>query len=133
MYNLVARFLPSGASRFTLPQVSEAKAIDFPFLADLPETTDLDPSILAELKAYKSDFEEHGGLIIRSAAPALLNVSRQLFDQLLKKYGFWSAEHFEKTWYSCNQLKEFAAKRVAEGRPGHDAAAAVKAAFSEFK
>ena len=88
---------------------------------------------MAELKAYKDDFEEHGGLIIRSAAPELLGVSRQRFDQLLKKYGFWSAEHFEKTWYSCNQLQEFARKRVDAGRPGHDPAAVMKAAFSEFK
>ena len=134
MSNLVARFLPSGSARFTLPQVSDAKAIDFPFLADLPETTDLDPSILKELEAYKADFQEHGGLIIRAAAPGLLNVSRQRFDQLLKKYGFWSAEHFEKTWYSCNQLKEFAAKRVDKngGKHTHKAADVIKAAFSEF-
>ena len=115
--------------------MSEAKAIDFPFLADLPETTDLDPSILAELKAYKDDFDTHGGLIIRSAAPGLLGVTRQRFYQLEKEYGFWSAEHFEKTWYSCNQLKEFAAKRVTPGagRGGHKKAAVIKAAFSEFK
>lgn len=125
--------MPSDQTHFTLPAVSEAKAIDFPFLADLPETAVLDPAIVKELEAYKADFEEHGGLIIRAAAPGLLGVTRQRFDQLLKKYGFWTAEHFEKTWLSCNQLKEFAAKRVAEGKPGHDAAETIKAAFSEFK
>ena len=106
--NLVARFLPSGTSRFTIPQVSEADAIEFPFLADLPKREDWPAELAAEVDAYVADFKEHDGLLIQKACPALLGVSRQRFHQLVQTYNFQKFEHFESTWYSRKQLQKFA-------------------------
>ena len=108
VYNLVARFLPSGTARFTIPQVSESEENAFPFLADLPKREDWGEELTREVDAYVADFKEHDGLLIQKACPALLGVSRQRFSQLVDTYNFQKFEHFDSTWYSRKQLQTFA-------------------------
>jgi len=114
--------------------VSNAEAIDFPFLDDLPKGETLPEEIQEELERYRADFEEHEGLIIGAAVPALLQISQQRWSVIKKEFGFWCAEHFGKEWYSKKQLVAYYEKRTRKGgRPSHDTAKVIKAAFSEFK
>ena len=135
MSNLVARFLPSDNSSSKIPEVSEAKAADFPFLADIPEGEALPEDIVAELDALKADWEEHGGLIIGGAVPGILGVSKQRWAVIKKDYNFRMMVHFGKQWFSRKQLEEYYKRRMAKngGASTHKAAQALKAAFSEFK
>ena len=127
--------MPSGASRITLPQVSEAQASEFPFLADIPAGTALPEDVVAELDALKADWAEHGGLILGAAVPGILGVSRARWAVIKKDYNFRMMEHFGKQWFSRKQLEEYYKRRMAKngGASTHKAAQALKAAFSEFK
>ena len=65
---------------------------EFEFLKDLPQRdSDWPDGLVNEIKAYTAAFKEHKGLIPQSAVPELLQVSKQRFFQLRKKYEFWNA------------------------------------------
>jgi hypothetical protein len=106
--------------------IADAKT-EFDFLADLEQNENVLPKgIVQELTDFKADFDEHNGLIPSGSAPALLNLSRQRFTQLRAKYGFWSAEYFEKTWYSRRELEDFYKVDRKRGRPSHSVAKVLK-------
>jgi len=99
----------------------------FDFLSELPQReVALDRGILQELKDFKDDYKEHEGLLPNHTVPALLNVSRQRWDQLKKKYGFWTAKYFDKDWFSRRQIEDFYKVQRKEGRPAHDVAKCLK-------
>lgn len=99
----------------------------FDFLADLEQNeNELSSELLDELKAFKTDFSEHDGLIPSGSCPALLNVSQQRWSQLRKQYGFWSADHFEKTWYSRRELEDFYKVKRKSGAAGHSVSKVLK-------
>jgi hypothetical protein len=108
-----------------------AATTPFGFLKDLPQRDeDLPLGIVEELKMYTADFKEHDGLLIGAACPDLLGVSQQRFSQLKKEYNFWNKDYFGKTMYSRRQLEDFYKVRRAQGKPGHNASAAIKAVLS---
>jgi hypothetical protein len=99
----------------------------FGFLADLPQRkVALDRGICQELIDFGNDYAEHNGLLPVQTVPALLHVSRQRWDQLRKKYGFWNAQYFDKTWYSRRQIEEFYKVQRKLGKPSHEVAAVLK-------
>lgn len=99
----------------------------FEFLNELEQNENqLDGELVQALKGFKTDFQKHNGLIPSGSVPALLNVSKQRWSQLNQKYGFWSAEYFEKTWYSRQQLEDFYKVQRKNGRPAHDVAKVLK-------
>ena len=99
----------------------------FEFLNELEQNENELPNELVQaLKNFKADFQEHNGLIPNASVPALLNVSRQRWDQLREKYGFWSAEYFDKTWFSRQQLEDFYKVQRKTGAPAHNVAKVLK-------
>ena len=94
---------------------------EFEFLKDLPQRdSDWPDGLVNEIKSYTAAFKEHKGLIPQSAVPDLLQVSKQRFFQLRKKYEFWNAKYFGKQWYSRVQLQAFHKVNRKDGQPGHD-------------
>ena len=99
----------------------------FEFLNELEQNeNEVSGEVVQALKDFKADFKEHNGLIPSQSVPALLNMSRQRWDQLKQKYGFWSAEYFDKTWYSRQQLEDFYKVQRKKGRPSHNVAKVLK-------
>jgi hypothetical protein len=99
----------------------------FEFLEQLEQNgNELPSELVQELHAFKADFEEHDGLIPSGSVPALLNVSQQRWSQLNHQYGFWSAKHFEKTWYSRRQIEDFYKVRRKTGHGGHNVSKVLK-------
>lgn len=99
----------------------------FDFLAELPQREeDWSAELVAEVKAYKDDWEEQGGLLTGVACPPLLGVSKQRFHQLVAQYDFWSATHLGQKFYSFNQLFAFSKVRRSNGHPGSDAKGVLK-------
>ena len=105
---------------------------EFGFLKDLPQRESDWPDGLAnEIKAYTAAFKEHKGLIPSSVAPELLQVSKQRFFQLRKKYEFWSATFFGKQFYSRTQLEQFHKVNRKQGQPGHDVGKILKSMLQD--
>ena len=99
----------------------------FEFLADLPQReVALDRGIVQELFDFKADYDEHNGLLPNQTVPALLNVSKQRWDQLKKQYGFWTGRYFDKDWFSRRQIEDFYKVQRKAGRPAHDVAKCLK-------
>ena len=99
----------------------------FEFLSDLPQAHDAMPEeVRSELDSFMADQKEHDGLIPSGTVPALLGVSQQRWSQLKNTYDFWSAEHFEKVWYSRRQIEDFYKVRRGRGRPASDVAGILK-------
>ena len=99
----------------------------FEFLNELEQNeNELPGELVQALNGFKADFKEHNGLIPSGSVPALLAVSQQRWSQLKKEYGFWSAEYFEKTWYSRRELEDFYKVRRKTGAPGHNVSKVLK-------
>ena len=99
----------------------------FEFLNELEQNeNELPAEIVQDLQGFKADFTEHNGLIPSGSVPALLNVSRQRWSQLNEKYGFWSAEYFEKTWYSRRELEDFYKVERKNGAAAHSVSKVLK-------
>jgi len=117
-------FLKSATSSYKLVSMEAVLTQEFEFLKDLPQNESSWPAGLKEeIAEYTSAFQEHDGLILRAVAPDLLQVSRQRFDQISKKYDFWSGEFFEKTWYSRKELENFSKIDRPVGKHGKTKAA----------
>lgn len=90
----------------------------FDFFKDLPKREeDWPEGLAAEISEYTADFQKHDGLIPQSAAPELLQVSRQRVDQIVKEYDFLKVQYFGKWWYSRRQLEDFWKLNRKNGRP----------------
>lgn len=112
----------------------EAALQEFEFLKDLEQREGVLPADLtADIKAFKDDYIEHDGLIMSAVVPDLLQVSKQRWSQLKKKYEFWNKQYFEKTWYSKKQLEAFYLVDRKDGRPGHDVGKILKSLLKEAK
>jgi hypothetical protein len=99
----------------------------FEFLNDLEQNeNELPGELVQALNNFKEDFKEHNGLIPSGSVPALLNVSQQRWSQLKKEYGFWSADYFEKTWFSRRELEDFYKVERKAGAPGHSVSKVLK-------
>ena len=108
-------------------EVTADAKTEFDFLADLEQNENALPKgILQELTDFKADFKEHDGLIPSGSVPALLNVSHQRWSQLKKQYGFWSADYYEKTWFSRRELEDFYKVKRKAGVPGHSVSKVLK-------
>ena len=100
---------------------------EFEFLKDLEQNENtVSRGLVQELREFKDDFKKHEGLLPNHTCPELLGVSRQRWDQLRKKYGFWNASYFDKTWYSRRQLEDFYKVQRKNGKPAHDVAKVLK-------
>ena len=104
----------------------------FDFLAELPQREeDWSSELVAEVKAYKDDWKEQGGLLTGVACPPLLGVSKQRFHQLATEYDFWNKTHLGQKFYSFNQLFAFYKVRRKQGKAGSDTAEVLKSLLKQ--
>lgn len=88
----------SAAIQQTLPDIFEG----------LPKNENEWPEELRnDLQKFVALTKSENGLIPKSAAPALFDVSRQRWDQMCKEYSFKCWVFFGKKFYSRIQLEEF--------------------------
>ena len=99
----------------------------FEFLEQLEQNENTIPAeLVQEFKDFRKDYDEHDGLLPSGSCPDLLGVSRQRWDQLRDKYGFWSATYFDKTWYSRRQLEDFYKVQRKQGAAAHSVSKVLK-------
>jgi len=106
----------------------------FDFLEALEDNgNELPAELIKEFTDFKADYDEHNGLLPSGTVPDLLNVSRQRWDQLRKKYEFWNKTYFDKTWYSRQEIEDFYKVERSTGRPSHDVAKVLKSILPALK
>jgi hypothetical protein len=106
----------------------------FDFLNELEDNGNvLPPELVQEVQDFKADYDKFNGLLPSGTVPDLLGVSRQRWDQLREKYGFWSKTYFDKTWYSRQEIEDFYKVSRKAGRPSHDVAKVLKSILPALK
>ena len=99
----------------------------FEFFAEIPK----DDSLSDEVRAYREDFNECGGLIPSAAMRHMLGVSKQRWYQIKQEYGFVIYRHFEKDFVSYKVAMEFSKLHRPTGPA--NAAKAIKAIMADMK
>jgi len=104
----------------------------FDFLAELPQREeDWSTELVAEVKAYKDDWKEQGGLLPAVSCHGLLGVSKQRFHKMATEFDFWNATHLGQKYYSFNQLFAFYKVRRKGGKAGSDTAEVLKSLLKQ--
>ena len=99
----------------------------FEFFAEIPK----DDSLSDEVRAYREDFNEAGGLIPQAAMSHMLGVSNQRWCQIRDEYGFKKYRHFKKDFVSYKVAMEFSKLHRPTGPA--NAAKAIKAIMTDLK
>jgi hypothetical protein len=71
----------------------------------------------AEIDAFYADSSATGGLIPKSVAGRLANVSHTRIDQLVADGRLKEYQHFGKPWVSGDEIKAFIVSERKSGRP----------------
>ena len=92
-------------------------AVQYDLLSGLAEQkSSMSPSELEKLEKFVALTAEHNGLILQAVIPELLQVSRQRWHVLRKKYEFQSWEFFGHRWFSRKQIEDFSKLDRSSGR-----------------
>ena len=106
----------------------------FEFFEDLEKDgLEIPSELVAEYNEFLSDYAKHEGLLPSGSVPDILGLSKQRWSQLNAKYKFWSAEYFDKKWYSRREIEDFYNVERKTGRPKMDAAKVLKGVLPALK
>jgi len=90
-----------------------------PDLADfIDDSKSLPGEVLEELEAMQKDWDSEDGLIMNSAVPGILQMSKQNWYKCRENYGFVVYRHFEKDFFSRRELEKFYKVRRQNGVQG---------------
>lgn len=89
--------------------------------------------VWSQIKAYKSDSDKTGGLVIRSQATAVLGITRSRMCILVNEGRFEVYKHFGKEMFGADEILEYARIAKISGKGGVAQKAAWDATKTEMK
>jgi len=93
--------------------------IALPNMAEfMDDSKSLPAEIIDEVELMQADWQAQDGLILNTAVPGILRMSKQNWYDVRKNYGFVKYRHFEKDWFSRKELEAFYKLRRADGKQG---------------
>jgi hypothetical protein len=97
-----------------------AITIEQPLLPGMPSESKVASAVretVHEVEAWKKDSSEQGGLMTKSLAADVLNVTPQRVSEMVREGRFRVFKHFEREWLSTEEVKGYFATERKAGRP----------------